>query len=106
MDKVIKDAPFNGRTPEQYWTDTAKEKLLNRKIVALRYMSEKESEEKYGWYSRTIILTLDDGRQLTVQSDDEGNNAGVFVWISPNEYTTHPQFPNQKFIKTEVIPVI
>ena len=65
MDKVIKDAPFNGRTPEQYWTDLAKEKLLNRKIVALRYMSEKESEEKYGWYSRTIILTLDDGRQLT-----------------------------------------
>ena len=106
MDKVIKDAPFNGRTPEQYWTDTAKENLLNRKIVALRYMSEKESEEQYGWYSRTIILTLDDGCQLTVQSDDEGNNAGVFVWISPNEYTTHPQFPNEKFIKSKVIPVI
>ena len=104
--KVIKEKPFNSKTVEQYWTDKAKDLLVGRKIVKVRYLSPEETEESFGWYNRTIVMTLDNGCEIIPQMDDEGNDAGVILWTDPYKWETHPRFPNQKFNKSEVIPVI
>jgi hypothetical protein len=104
--KVLKEAPFNGKTVEQYWTDKAKNLLVGRKIVKVRYLSPKETEESFGWHNRTIVMTLDNGCEIIPQMDDEGNDAGVILWSDPYKWVTHPMFPNEKFNKSEVIPVI
>ena len=87
------------------WEEKISKQLVGRKIVEVRWMTKEEADESY-WDYQPVLLILDDGTALCPMSDDEGNNAGVFLWINPNEHTTHPQFPNQKFVKTEVIPVI
>ena len=61
---------------EKKWTDIAKKQLLGRKIVTVRYLTEKEASEM-GWDMRGIVLELDDGNLIFPSQDDEGNGAGA-----------------------------
>ena len=61
---------------DRHWTDEAKEQLLNRKIVGVRYMTTEEMED-LGWYCRPIVLTLDNGNMIYPSADDEGNDGGA-----------------------------
>jgi hypothetical protein len=56
--------------------------LVGRKIVSARYQTEAEVENM-GWGRKAVVLTLDDGREVTPQSDDEGNDGGVLVVFNP-----------------------
>ena len=60
---------------EKRWTDVAKNQFLNKKIVAVRYLSQKEADA-LGWYHRPIVLQLDDGNLVFPSRDDEGNDGG------------------------------
>ena len=61
---------------DQHWLTEAKEQLLNRKIVNVRYMTSEEMEQ-LGWYCRPVVMVLDDGNMIYPSSDDEGNNGGA-----------------------------
>lgn len=58
------------------WIKYGQQHLLNRKIVAVRYMTEKEQAE-VGWSYRPIVLHLDNGSMIYPSMDDEGNDAGA-----------------------------
>ena len=58
------------------WEKDIIPKLVGRKIVSCRYMTEKEMEG-LGWDSKTLIITLEGNVKLFASSDDEGNSAGA-----------------------------
>lgn len=76
MDKAIKDAPFNGRTPEQYWTDLTSEHLVGKTITKVEYIDNAEMEENM-WHKRPIAIQLDNKHWLIPMMDDEGNDGGA-----------------------------
>ena len=90
---------------EKQWVKKAQDILLNRSIVKVEWLSELAAEEEFGWHKRSIVLTLDDGTEIIPQMDDEGNDGGALLWINPKETVEHPNFPGEKFTKTEVLPV-
>jgi hypothetical protein len=64
------------------WTDQAAALLVGRRIVSVRYLTDKEKEALM-WHSAALVLELDaKGKQPTLSiwpsSDDEGNAAGAF----------------------------
>ena len=67
---------MNKKDIEKEWTGYAKKLLLHRKIALVRYMTEEEQAE-IGWYSRSIVIQLDNGIALFPSRDDEGNDAGA-----------------------------
>lgn len=71
--------------PEEAWLKKAREHLLGRKIVAVRWMSTKEADEM-GWSSRPIVLQLNDGNVMYPSMDDEGNDGGAL-------FTNEETFP-------------
>ena len=75
---------------EKYWTDEALALLVNRKIVAVRYMTHEEAAEN-GWYARPLVIWLDDGTHFMSAADEEGNGPGAI-------------FTNSK--KTPTIPTL
>lgn len=64
----------NDKERVKYWMDYAEKHLVGRKIVKVRWMSEEEAD---GWYSRPVVIHLDDGTLLYPSADDEGNNGGA-----------------------------
>ncbi len=66
---------------EDKWTNEAAELLLGRQIESVRYMTEEE-QEMMGWYSRSIIIQLDNGLLIFPSRDDEGNDAGALFTSS------------------------
>lgn len=68
--------PKKKLTPEEHWTEVASKQLLGRKIVGIRYMTEKEMRAS-GWDQRCIVLILDDRNMIYPSMDDEGNGAGA-----------------------------
>ena len=88
------------------WTDYAKERLVGRTITDVSYLTSKECEDGFGWYKRPITFTLDDGKEVVAQMDDEGNDGGVLLILYPNETVTSKLFPGEKFTKSEVLPVL
>jgi len=64
---------------ENYWVEKAQSVLLNRKIIEVRYLTEKEME-MLGWYKRAVVFLLDDGTIVYPSKDDEGNNAGALFY--------------------------
>lgn len=60
---------------EKRWTKIASDQLLGKKIVKVRYLTEAEMEAM-GWYSRCVVMQLDDGNLIFPSRDDEGNDAG------------------------------
>ena len=89
----------------KHWVELAEEILLNKKIVKIEWMSESEADEMHGWYKRPVKLHLDDGTILLPQMDDEGNDGGALLWVSPKEFVTSKHYPGEKFVKTEILPV-
>jgi len=61
---------------ETRWVKYAQKHLLGKKIVGVRYMTQKEANN-VGWYSRCVVFQLDDGTILFPSRDDEGNDAGA-----------------------------
>tara|TARA_R100000458_G_scaffold12166_1_gene10006 strand:- start:2365 stop:2649 length:285 start_codon:yes stop_codon:yes gene_type:complete len=74
--KIIKEAPFNGRTPERYWTELITKHLVGRTIKKVEYISTEESDDLM-WYKRPISILLDNGHWITPMMDDEGNEGGA-----------------------------
>ena len=64
---------------EMFWNKKAEILLLDKKIVKIEWMSQKEAN-KYDWGKRPVTFNLDDGTRIIVQSDDEGNDGGV-LWV-------------------------
>ena len=91
---------------EKRWTKVASDILVGRTITKVGYLSSKECDEDFGWYNRPITFTLDDGKVVVAQMDDEGNDGGVLLVECTGETETHPNYPGQKFLKTEVLPVL
>ena len=87
------------------WETTANKILLNRKIVKIKWLTEDQAEQEFGWRKRPVMLILDDGTEIVPQMDDEGNDGGALLWINPKETVESIAFPGEKFIKTEVLPV-
>lgn len=58
--------------------------LVGRKIVEVRYLNDEETNTM-GWFKKTPILILDDGRQVIPQQDDEGNDGGMLVVYNPKD---------------------
>lgn len=69
---------------ETHWTKVAKDQLLNRKIVAVRYLSESERSD-LGWNYRPVVIQLDDGNLIFPSADDEGNDAGALFTNSEKQ---------------------
>ena len=67
---------MNIREIEKLWNSKAENLLKGKKIVDVRYMTEKE-RDMLGWNSRCIIIVLDDGTAFYPSKDDEGNDAGA-----------------------------
>jgi hypothetical protein len=61
---------------EDRWTKEAQRQLLGRKIVAVRYMTEKEAQD-LDWCERPVVMQLDDGNIIYPSQDDEGNGPGA-----------------------------
>jgi hypothetical protein len=60
---------------KDYWLGKAAKVLVGRKIQSINYLSKDECEE-IGWFSRPIVITLDDGTIIYPVADDEGNDGG------------------------------
>lgn len=61
---------------ETRWTLVAREQLLGKKIVAVRYMRPEEAAQM-GWHSRPVVLMLEDETVIYAAADDEGNDGGA-----------------------------
>lgn len=70
----MKTIPENQVIP--HWEQKAASVLVGRKIKAVRYLTQKEVES-LGWYSRSVVIELDNGVLVWPSSDDEGNDAGA-----------------------------
>ena len=68
--------------PQEHWTRVAASVLLNRTIVAVRYL-DKEEADRLGWHGRSVVLHLDNGHLVWASRDDEGNDAGVLFTTDP-----------------------
>ena len=62
----------------------ARDLLLNRRIVSVRYMTDAEVEEM-AWEGRPLVLLLDDGTTLYPSCDNEGNAAGALMGVAGPE---------------------
>jgi hypothetical protein len=64
------------------WEKEIVQKLVGRRIVSCKYLTEKEMEA-LGWYNKSLVITLEGNVKLFASSDDEGNSAGaLFTNIS------------------------
>jgi len=77
---------------DTHWLKEAKEQLLGRKIVKVRYMTVDEMND-LGWYSRPVVMILDDGNIIYPSRDDEGNDGGAL--FTTNE--ANPVLPVLKY---------
>ena len=74
----------------EYWNSYGNKHLKGRKIVGVRWLSPEECEDM-GWYSRPIVIQLDDGTLLFPSQDDEGNDGGALFGQGPRgEELTFP----------------
>ena len=80
---------LNKRDMDAYWNDQAAAQLTGRKIERARYLSKAEARGM-GWHARSVVLELDDGAAVLVQSDDEGNDAGALLVLGKNSETILP----------------
>ena len=66
---------------EQFWVDKISKELVGKKIKSIRYMSDEEQED-IGWYSKAVVIELDNGTIMYPSQDDEGNDAGSIFYQS------------------------
>ena len=67
----------------EYWASYGNKHLRGRTIVGVRWLSSKECEDM-GWYSRPIVIHLDDGSMIFPSQDDEGNDGGALFGQGPD----------------------
>lgn len=60
----------------QDWNRKASRLLVGRRIVVVRYMTEKEADH-WMFDSRPLLIKLDTGLVLMPLRDDEGNDGGA-----------------------------
>jgi hypothetical protein len=72
---------LNKRDTDAYWNEQAAAQLTGRKIERARYMNKAEARGM-GWNARSVVLELDNGAVVIVQSDDEGNDAGALLVLN------------------------
>lgn len=75
----------NKQDLEKYWNRKAQKVLEGRTIVQAFYMSEEEADKEFGWDSRPLIIELDNGTQLVISADDEGNDGGSLFYATDEE---------------------
>lgn len=63
------------------WNKQASDVLLGKKIVRVRYLTDKEADA-LGWYSKPVAFLLDNGIWVYPSADDEGNNGGALFTSS------------------------
>jgi hypothetical protein len=80
-----------GEDRNKYWTKTAENVLLGRRILKVEYMKSEECKE-YMWYKKPITFILDNGTRVIAMQDDEGNDGGVLTCLTDK--------------KEEVLPVL
>tara|TARA_R100000781_G_scaffold81645_1_gene50336 strand:+ start:322 stop:600 length:279 start_codon:yes stop_codon:yes gene_type:complete len=83
MSKQTEDLTTKG------WEKTISKCLVGRKIVEVRYLTEKEADHM-GWRNHSIIMYLDDGNYLVPMQDDEGNDGGAVLTSFNKELPTIP----------------
>jgi hypothetical protein len=66
----------------------ARQLLLNKKIVNVRYMSEDEMEDM-GWNVRSVAFQTEDGLWFFPSRDDEGNDGGA-LFTSDEKHSCLP----------------
>ena len=59
----------------------ARQKLLGRRIVEVRYLSVQECQ-RLMWDHTTVALVLDNGTTVYAARDAEGNDAGALQGVS------------------------
>lgn len=64
---------------QTFWEIKAKEVLLSKTIVEVRYLNDEEMK-MMGWYKRPVCFFLDDGTSCILSMDDEGNDGGVLFY--------------------------
>ena len=62
----------------------AKDLLVGRTIDRVRRLSIQEMEN-FMWYKNPVVLVLDDGSQVVLQCDDEGNDGGAALVYTKKE---------------------
>ena len=67
---------LNDTEIDTYWVGVAKNLLINKKIVDVRYMTIEESNDM-GWYERSVAFQTEDGLWFFPSRDDEGNGGGA-----------------------------
>jgi hypothetical protein len=72
---------LNKRDTDAYWNEQAAAHLAGRTIKRARYLSKAEARGM-GWHARSVVLELDNGATVIVQSDDEGNDAGALLVLN------------------------
>ena len=65
----------------KYWNKIANNVLLNRSIVKVEYMQDKECND-YMWFKKPITFVLDNGTRVIAMQDDEGNDGGVLTCLT------------------------
>jgi hypothetical protein len=55
---------------QERWEDVAVKLLYGRKIKGVRYMNTEEMQS-HGWYSRPLLIELDNGTILYPSRDDD-----------------------------------
>ena len=65
----------------KYWNKVANNVLLNRSIVKVEYMQDKECND-YMWFKKPITFVLDNGTRVIAMQDDEGNDGGVLTCLT------------------------
>tara|TARA_R100001594_G_scaffold82110_1_gene116575 strand:+ start:92 stop:349 length:258 start_codon:yes stop_codon:yes gene_type:complete len=58
------------------WTGMARSHLMGKVITDVSYITDEEQEDR-GWYSKTVVIKLNNGVELCPICDEEGNDAGV-----------------------------
>lgn len=61
---------------EKQWTNYAKERLVGKQIKRVRYLTNEEAKG-LDWYSRPVVIELNDGSLILPSRDDEGNDGGA-----------------------------
>jgi hypothetical protein len=59
----------------------ARQRLLNRRIVEVRYLDQKECD-RLMWGQTSVALVLDNGTTVYAARDAEGNDAGALHGVS------------------------
>ena len=71
------------QTQDQRWTQRVSDLLLNKTIVEVCFMTNKEMRD-HDWNNRAVMFRLNTGEWVYPSRDDEGNGPGSL-------FTTHKQ---------------